>query len=132
MTYSCAHLRLTRPHLARGPGGEARPNLPDACARAGDRLVEIGTGWGALAVHAASNYGCTVTTTTLSAEQRKIALERVHDAGLEDRVTVLLEDYRALRGRFDKLVSIEMIEGVGWQYFDTFFHKCSDLLEPTG
>jgi cyclopropane-fatty-acyl-phospholipid synthase len=132
MTYSCAH--FDSPDLTLREAQEAK--LDRICRMLaldpGDRLVEVGTGWGALAVHAASNYGCAVTTTTLSAEQRKIALERVHDAGLEDRVTVLLEDYRALRGRFDKLVSIEMIEGVGWQYFDTFFHKCSDLLEPDG
>ena len=97
-----------------------------------DHLLEIGTGWGGLAVHAASRYGCRVTTTTISEEQRDGALRRVADAGVSDRVTVLLEDYRDLRGRYDKLVSIEMIEAVGWQYFDTYFRRCSDLLEPDG
>jgi cyclopropane-fatty-acyl-phospholipid synthase len=97
-----------------------------------DHLLEIGTGWGAMATYAAANYGCQVTTTTISEEQREGALRRIRDAGVEDRVTVLLEDYRDLRGRYTKLVSIEMIEAVGWQYFDEFFRRCSELLEPEG
>ena len=97
-----------------------------------DHLLEIGTGWGALAVHAASRYGCRVTTTTISREQREGALRRIEDAGVEDRVTVLLDDYRDLRGCYSKLVSLEMIEAVGWQYFDLFFRRCSELLEPDG
>jgi cyclopropane-fatty-acyl-phospholipid synthase len=97
-----------------------------------DHLLEIGTGWGAMAVHAASHYGCRVTTTTISAEQREGALRRIQDAGVEDRVTVLLEDYRDLCGRYSKLVSLEMIEAVGWQYFDLFFRRCSELLDPDG
>ena len=98
----------------------------------GDNLLEIGTGWGAMAAHAASRYGCRVTTTTISEEQREGALRRIQDAGVEDRVTVLLDDYRDLRGRYSKLVSLEMIEAVGWQYFDVFFRRCSELLEPDG
>ena len=97
-----------------------------------DHLLEIGTGWGGLAAYAASNYGCRVTTTTISREQREGALRRIADAGVEDRVTVLLEDYRDLRGSYDKLVSIEMIEAVGWQYFGEFFRRCSELLKPDG
>jgi len=97
-----------------------------------DHLLEIGTGWGAMAAYAASNYGCRVTTTTISQEQREGALRRIEDAGVEDRVTVLLDDYRDLRGRYTKLVSLEMIEAVGWQYFETFFRRCSELLEPDG
>jgi cyclopropane-fatty-acyl-phospholipid synthase len=97
-----------------------------------DHLLEIGTGWGALAAHAAGRYGCRVTTTTISREQRDGAMRRIGDAGVEDRVTVLLEDYRDLRGRYTKLVSLEMIEAVGWQYFDLFFRRCSELLEPDG
>jgi cyclopropane-fatty-acyl-phospholipid synthase len=96
----------------------------------GDHLLEIGTGWGALAVHAAAHHGCRVTTTTISRKQHDHALARVREAGLEDRVTVLLRDYRELRGRYDKLVSIEMIEAVGWKDFGTFFARCSDLLAP--
>jgi cyclopropane-fatty-acyl-phospholipid synthase len=97
-----------------------------------DHLLEIGTGWGAMAVHAASRYGCRVTTTTISREQREGALRRISDADVEDRVTVLLEDYRDLRGCYSKLVSLEMIEAVGWQYFDVFFRRCSELLDPDG
>jgi cyclopropane-fatty-acyl-phospholipid synthase len=97
-----------------------------------DHLLEIGTGWGAMATYAAANYGCQVTTTTISQEQREGALRRISDAGVEDRVNVLLEDYRDLRGRYTKLVSLEMIEAVGWQYFEEFFRRCSELLEPDG
>jgi len=97
-----------------------------------DHLVEIGTGWGSMAIHAAANYGCRVTTTTISREQHARAVARVHHAGLSDRVTVLLEDYRKLEGTYDKLVSIEMIEAVGWRHFGTFFRKCSSLLKPDG
>ncbi len=97
-----------------------------------DHLLEIGSGWGGLAVHAAARYGCRVTTTTISKEQHALAAERVRVAGLEQRVTVLLQDYRELGGRYDKLVSIEMIEAVGWQFFDAYFRRCSELLEPHG
>ena len=88
-----------------------------------DHLLEIGTGWGGLAIHAAENYGCRVTTTTISREQFELARARIRDAGLEHRVAVLLTDYRDLTGQFDKLVSIEMIEAVCHAYFDTFFRN---------
>jgi cyclopropane-fatty-acyl-phospholipid synthase len=97
-----------------------------------DHVLEIGTGWGGLALHAAGRYGCRVTTTTISKEQHALAAERVARAGLGDRVTLLLEDYRDLGGRFDKLVSIEMIEAVGHEFFDTYFQVCSERLEPHG
>ncbi len=97
-----------------------------------DHLLEIGTGWGGLAIHAASNRGCRVTTTTISREQQQYALERVRAAGLEHLVTVLDSDYRDLTGTFDKLVSLEMIEAVGWEWFDTYFRHCSELLKPDG
>jgi cyclopropane-fatty-acyl-phospholipid synthase len=97
-----------------------------------DHVVEIGTGWGGFAVHAAGTYGCRVTTTTISREQHDWAVESVRRAGLEQLVTVLLEDYRDLTGKYDKLVSLEMIEAVGWRHFGTFFEQCSDLLEPDG
>lgn len=99
---------------------------------AADHLLEIGTGWGGLAMNAARKYGCRVTTTTISRRQFEFARDRVRAAGLEDRVTLLLEDYRALRGRYDKCVSVEMIEAVGHQYYDTFFAKCGELLRPSG
>ena len=97
-----------------------------------DHVLEIGTGWGAMAVHMASKYGCRVTTTTISQQQFKVASQRVTDAGLENLVTVLLQDYRELEGEYDKLVSIEMIEAVGHQYYDQFFSKCNDLLRADG
>lgn len=97
-----------------------------------DHLLEIGTGWGALAIHAAVTRGCRVTTTTLSREQRDLAVERIAQAGVADRVTVVMEDYRDLRGRYDKLVSVEMIEAVGWKDFPTFFRSCSALLADDG
>jgi cyclopropane-fatty-acyl-phospholipid synthase len=100
--------------------------------RPGDHVLEIGTGWGGFAIHAAQRFGCRVTTTTISAEQHQLAGERVRAAGVEDRITLLLKDYRELEGTFDKLVSIEMIEAVGWQYFDTFFERCASLLTPEG
>ena len=97
-----------------------------------DHLLEIGTGWGGLAVYAARNYGCRVTTTTISREQYEFARERVRREGLEDRITLLCEDYRNLRGQFDKLVSVEMIEAVGHQFYQDYFRKCSSLLKPEG
>jgi cyclopropane-fatty-acyl-phospholipid synthase len=97
-----------------------------------DHLLEIGTGWGGCAVHAARTRGCRVTTTTISREQRAYTLARVHAAGLADRVAVLDQDYRDLRGRYDKLASIEMIEAVGHKDFGTFFARCAGLLSPGG
>jgi cyclopropane-fatty-acyl-phospholipid synthase len=97
-----------------------------------DQLLEIGTGWGSFALHAAKHYGCRVTTTTISAQQFELAQQRIHAAGLEDRITLLSRDYRDLEGQFDKLVSIEMIEAIGWQYYPTFFRKCASLLKPDG
>jgi len=97
-----------------------------------DHLLEIGTGWGALALRAASRYGCRVTTTTLSAKQADWARQRVREAGLEERVDVLECDYRDLRGRYDKLVSVEMIEAVGHAHFETYFRRCASLLAPDG
>lgn len=97
-----------------------------------DHLLEIGSGWGGLSIHAASHHGCRVTTTTISQEQYELACQRVQQAGLSDKITVLLEDYRDLNGQYDKLVSVEMIEAVGHQYHETYFRKCSQLLKPEG
>jgi cyclopropane-fatty-acyl-phospholipid synthase len=98
----------------------------------GDRVVEIGTGWGGFALHAARHYGCHVTTTTISREQYALATRRVAEAGLRDRVTVLLQDYRELEGRYDKLVSIEMVEAIGAQYLPAWFRQLGALLKPDG
>jgi len=97
-----------------------------------DRVVEIGSGWGGFALRAAGRFGCHVTTTTISRAQYDLARERVRAAGLQAHVDVVLDDYRDLRGRFDKLVSIEMIEAIGHQYLDTFFTKVGSLLHDHG
>ena len=137
MSYSCA--------VFEQPGETLRDaslsKLARVCSKLqlspADHVLEIGTGWGGFAVYAAEHFGCRVTTTTISREQRDYALARVRAAGLQDRVTVLLADYRdraALdaRGPYDKLVSIEMIEAVGWRDFPTYFSRCSELLRPHG
>ena len=132
MMYSCAVFERDDMTLEQAQ----RAKLDRICRKLdlnpGDHLLEIGTGWGALAIHAARHYGCRVTTTTISGQQHALARERVAAAGLGDRITVLLDDYRDLDGRYDKLVSIEMIEAVGHHYFDTFFRRCSELLAPGG
>jgi cyclopropane-fatty-acyl-phospholipid synthase len=132
MMYSCAW--FAREDMTLDEASLAKLDL--VCERLDlrpdDHLLEIGTGWGGLAIHAARTRGCRVTTTTISREQHELAVERVRAAGLGDRVTVLLQDYRDLRGRYDKLVSIEMIEAVGWRNFGVFFRRCSELLEGDG
>ena len=132
MTYSCAIFE--HPEVTLREAQQAK--LDRVCRKLEltpeDHVLEIGTGWGSFAVHAAGRFGSRVTTTTISRQQYAAAAERIRAAGLEDRVTVLLSDYRDLRGRYDKLVSIEMIEAVGWQYFDTFFRRCGDLLSAGG
>ena len=97
-----------------------------------DHLLEIGTGWGGMALYAAKHFGCKVTTTTISQQQYDLAKARIDAAGLDNRVTLLLQDYRELQGQYDKLVSIEMIEAIGHQYQDTYFAKCASLLKPGG
>jgi cyclopropane-fatty-acyl-phospholipid synthase len=132
MMYSCAIFEREDATLQEASVAK----LERICARLdlgpADHVLEIGTGWGGFALHAASRHGCRVTTTTISREQHDYAVRRIAAAGLSDRVTVLCEDYRELEGSYDKLVSIEMIEAVGWQYFPTFFSRCSQLLRPEG
>ena len=100
--------------------------------QATDHVIEIGTGWGGFALHAAQHYGCRVTTTTISREQYVKARERVAAAGLEDRVTLLQDDFRDLGGQYDKLVSIEMVEAVDHAQLPTYFARCAELLAPHG
>jgi len=97
-----------------------------------DHVLEIGTGWGGFAIYAVQNYGCQVTTTTISKAQYDLAYQRIHDLGLEHKITLLFEDYRNLTGTYDKLVSIEMIEAVGAKYYPTYFKVCSERLKPGG
>jgi cyclopropane-fatty-acyl-phospholipid synthase len=132
MTYSCAVFGAPGESLAAAQERKLDLVCRRLDLRADDHLLEIGSGWGSLAVHAASRYGCRVTTTTISKRQHAAATARVRAAGLAGRVEVLARDYRDLRGRYDKLASIEMIEAVGWQYFDLFFSRCSQLLRPEG
>ena len=132
MSYSCALFEDPGMTLAEAQLAKLELVCEKLDLRPGDRVLEIGTGWGGLAIHAAITRGCHVTTTTLSREQYDHAADAVRRAGLEHRVTVLLEDYRDLTGRYDKLVSIEMIEAVGWRHFGTFLAKCSELLTPQG
>jgi cyclopropane-fatty-acyl-phospholipid synthase len=98
----------------------------------GDHLLEIGTGWGSMALYAATHYGCRVTTTTLSREQFAYTQKRIEEQGLQDQITLLLRDYRDLDGQYDKLVSIEMIEAVGHRFLPTYFKQCAHLLKPDG
>jgi cyclopropane-fatty-acyl-phospholipid synthase len=132
LVYSCAIFEHERMTLAEAQ----RAKLERVCAkldlRACDHVLEIGTGWGAFALHAASTRGCRVTTTTISRRQHEYALARVREAGLQELVTVQRRDYRDLVGRYDKLVSIEMIEAVGWRHCGTFLAMCSRLLAPNG
>lgn len=132
MTYSCGFFETEESTLAQA--STAKYDL--ICRKLGllpsDRVVEIGSGWGGFAVHAASRYGCHVTTTTISERQYAYAKRWVEQAGLSDRVTVLMRDYRDLTGSYDKLVSIEMIEAVGEGYLDEYFAACSALLAPHG
>jgi cyclopropane-fatty-acyl-phospholipid synthase len=132
LMYSCA--LFERPEMTLQEAQIAK--LDRICQRLDlqptDRVIEIGTGWGGFAIHAASRYGCHVTTTTISENQHRLAAERIRAAGLEDRITLLQQDYRQLEGRFDKLVSIEMIEAVGHHYYPSFFRQCAELLKPDG
>ncbi len=132
MTYSCGIFADERTTMREASIAKYDRLCRKLALRPGDRVVEIGSGWGGFAIHAATRYGCEVTTTTISAEQHRLASRRVSEAGVDDRVTVLLRDYRDLSGTFDKLVSIEMIEAVGHQFVETYFAKCSSLLAPRG
>lgn len=97
-----------------------------------DHVLEIGSGWGGNAIFLAKNYGCKVTSVTISKEQQKLAVDRVREEGLEDKVSIIIQDYRKIEGTFDKIVSIEMLEAVGHQYLETYFQKCQSLLKPDG
>lgn len=132
MTYSAAVFADQATSLA-----EAQREKYDLICRkldlkAGDRVLEIGSGWGGMALHAARHYGVNITTTTISQQQYALATQRVREAGLEDRITVLKQDYRALSGEYDKIVSIEMIEAVGHAFLPTYFKQLERLLAADG
>ena len=132
MSYSCAVFEQPSDSLRKAQIAKIDQICRKLKLERTDHLLEIGSGWGGLAVHAVIEYGCRVTTTTISDAQRAHVAKLVADAGLADRITVLGLDWRDLRGPFDKLVSVEMIEAVDWRRHDQFLAKCSDLLVDDG
>jgi cyclopropane-fatty-acyl-phospholipid synthase len=132
MTYSCAFFERPESTLAEAQTAKYDRLCRKLDLKETDHLLEIGTGWGGFAVHAATRYGCRVTTTTISPAQFQWAQHLFREKGLEGQVRLLLEDYRDLAGSFDKLVTVEMIEAVGHHYLETFFRQCARLLKPDG
>ncbi|MAW60708.1 MAG: SAM-dependent methyltransferase [Planctomycetes bacterium] len=132
MTYSCG----IYPHAEATLKEASIEKIDRLCRKLelkpGMRLLEIGTGWGALAIHAAKEYGAQVTTTTISQRQAEWAERRFQEEGLGGQVQLLREDYRKLEGKFDRIVSVEMIEAIGWQYFDSYFRVLGERLEDDG
>jgi len=132
LTYSCNIFEKEKSTLEEAAQAKYNRICRRLALQASDHILEIGTGWGGFAMHASRVYGCRVTTTTISRQQYDLAKKRIQAAGLDDRVRILLDDYRDLEGQYDKLVSIEMIEAVGHQYLETFFQKCSQCLKEDG
>ncbi len=132
MTYSCALFEDERLSLEQAQNRKYERLCKEVLLQKGNRVLEIGCGWGGFAIYAASNYGCQVTGITISREQYDYARSRVEKAGLEDSVEIVFEDYRKVTGKFDRIVSIEMIEAVGHKYMETYFRKITDLLNPDG
>lgn len=132
MTYSSAYFREEGMTLKEAQLAKYERLCRKLKLKASDHVLEIGSGWGGNAIFMAKNYGCKVTTLTISREQFQLATERVQNEQLQDKITVLLKDYRHMEGSFDKIVSIEMLEAVGAQYYDTYFEKCSQLLNKNG
>lgn len=132
MAYSCGIFETERTRLAEASVAKLERVCEEIDLQPNDHVVEIGSGWGSFAIHAARRYGCRVTTATISDAQYEYTAARVKEAGLEDLIDVRNCDYRELQGRFDKLVSIEMIEAISWRDYDTYFQKCAELLRPGG
>lgn len=132
LTYSSAVFAYEAQPLADAQANKYQRMCEFAGITAESRVLEIGSGWGGFAMHAAREYGCRVTTVTISQEQFDLASERIREAGLSDLIDVRLMDYRDVSGEFDSIVSIEMFEAVGAEFFETFFLKCSSLLKPGG
>lgn len=132
MTYSCGVFEDASTTLEAAQLAKIDMALGALEIGPGDHLLEIGTGWGSVAIRAARDYGCRVTTTTVSRRQYELAKARIEEAGVSGRVELLLTDYRDLTGSYDKVISIEMIEAVGLAYLDTYFGKVSSLLKPDG
>lgn len=132
MMYSCGFFETKETSLYDASMKKVETVVKKLNLKPTDHLIEIGTGWGTLAIYAAKTYGCKVTSTTISTEQYNYAVEKVKEAGLEDKVTILFEDYRKLTGVYDALVSVEMIEAVGLDHLNTYFEKCASLIKPDG
>lgn len=132
MTYSCGIFRSETENLEQAQRNKLRAMITKARIGADDHVLEIGCGWGGFALEAVRKTGCRVTGITISKEQHALALQRVAEAGLQDRITLLLRDYRHVEGQFDRIVSIEMLEAVGHKYFGDFFRCCDRLLKPQG
>jgi cyclopropane-fatty-acyl-phospholipid synthase len=132
MMYSAAQFLTPEDTLEQAQLNKLERICQKLALKPSDHLLEIGTGWGSMALYAAQNYGCRVTTTTLSKEQYAFTAQRIEQLGLQDQVTLLLEDYRDLTGEYDKLVSIEMIEAVGHRFLPTYFKQCAHLLKSNG
>ena len=132
MMYSAAFFETSKQSLEQASLAKLKKICVKLDLKPTDRILEIGTGWGGFAIYAAQHFGCKITTTTISQAQYQLAIQRIKDAGLENQIEVLLSDYRDLTGQYDKLVSIEMIEAVGHQFYDTYFEACGRLLKPSG
>lgn len=132
MMYSAAQFRSADDSLEQAQLNKLERICQKLDLKASDHLLEIGTGWGSMALYAAQHYGCQVTTTTLSKEQFDFTAQRIEALGLQAQVTLLLQDYRDLTGQYDKLVSIEMIEAVGHRFLPTYFKQCAHLLKSNG
>ncbi|GHN03217.1 cyclopropane-fatty-acyl-phospholipid synthase [Cytophagales bacterium WSM2-2] len=132
MTYSSAIFRSPESSLEEAQAEKYDRLCRSLKLQSTDHLLEIGSGWGGMALHAAKNYGCKVTTVTISEEQFKYAKSLFEKEGLTNRVEILLQDYRMITGRYDKIVSIEMLEAVGHKYLPVFFSKCNELLKENG
>ncbi|MDX9670984.1 MULTISPECIES: cyclopropane-fatty-acyl-phospholipid synthase family protein [unclassified Pseudomonas] len=132
MMYSAAQFLTAEDSLEQAQLNKLERICQKLALKPTDHLLEIGTGWGSMALYAAQHYGCHVTTTTLSKEQYAFTAQRIEALGLQDRVTLLLKDYRDLTGEYDKLVSIEMIEAVGHRFLPTYFKQCAHLLKSNG
>jgi cyclopropane-fatty-acyl-phospholipid synthase len=132
MTYSSAYFYKDGLSLQEAQLAKYERLCRQMQLRPSDHVLEIGSGWGGNAIYMAKTYGCRVTSLTISEEQHKLALERVEAEGLSDKVNILLKDYRQMDGLFDKIVSVEMLEAVGFKYLDVYFKKCHDLLKKNG
>lgn len=132
MTYSSAYFYKEGLSLLEAQYAKYQRLCDQLHLKATDHVLEIGSGWGGNAIYMARHYGCKVTSVTISMEQQKLAIERVAAAGLADKVDIIIKDYRDIQGQFDKIVSIEMLEAVGHNYYEAYFSKCNEVLKPNG